>query len=644
MAESSDIEKGTSGLPTTSPGTFLSAKQPEPNQQDANRVLDEEDALEDQRTVDWDGPDDPDNPMNWPESRKWVNLTVMSILSIISPLGSSMFAPGVPKLMAEFDNSSPMASTFVVSIYFLGFAFGPLVIAPLSEMHGRMYVYHAGNIAFTAFSIGAALSVNLDMLMAFRLLMGVSGSVPTTVGVGSVVDVMKPEKRGRAISLWAIGPLLGPALGPIAGGYLIEAAGWRWVYWLLAILGGAFGVLALLVMRETYAPVLLERKTNAMRKATGNYTLRSKLDTEGPSRIKMALIRPLKFLFRTPLVSTIAVYAGIVYGIFYLLITTFSFVYSSQYDFDEGNTGLSFLPANLGMMIGVLSLGYLQDYLVLRAKRNSDDDGKYKLEVKLTPWITLPAGLLMPAGLLLYGWASHYRVHWIVSMIGAMLFALGLTGATMSLQNYQMDSYPRYAASGSAAVILLRSLIGALMPLGGLKMRPSSAYSPAARMYIDTMRWKSLPPVSRVQQSVPDHSAQNAYTACHADCSDAPPYQREGVPLPEHRGVHAAGVRHDDVGDVRGLLEYVIVQEVSELRVLVLDESLDKGLLVLEDRGRSLSLIATQEVVHAAHNAAPPVEALAAGAAAAGAEGPVHDGPQVSFPVTHSFSSPATVF
>ncbi|EQB54862.1 major facilitator superfamily transporter [Colletotrichum gloeosporioides Cg-14] len=160
----------------------------------------------------------------------------MSILSIISPLGSSMFAPGVPKLMAEFGNSSPMASTFVVSIYFLGFAFGPLVIAPLSEMHGRMYVYHAGNIAFTAFSIGAALSVNLDMLMAFRLLMGVSGSVPTTVGVGSVVDVMKPEKRGRAISLWAIGPLLGPALGPIAGGYLIEAVGWRWVYWLLAIL------------------------------------------------------------------------------------------------------------------------------------------------------------------------------------------------------------------------------------------------------------------------------------------------------------------------------------------------------------------------------------------------------------------------
>ncbi|KAF4424120.1 Efflux pump radE [Colletotrichum fructicola] len=145
----------------------------------------------------------------------------------------------------------------------------------------------------------------------------------------------------------------------------------------------------------------------------------------------MALIRPLKFLFRTPLVSTIAVYVGIVYGIFYLLVTTFSFVYSSQYGFDEGDTGLSFLPADLGMVIGVLSLGHIQDYLVLRAKRTSDDDGKYKLEVKLTPWITLPAGLLMPAGLLLYGWASHYRVHWIVPMIGAMMFALGLTGATV---------------------------------------------------------------------------------------------------------------------------------------------------------------------------------------------------------------------
>lgn len=147
-----------------------------------------------------------------------------------------MFAPGVASIMSEFKNDSSIVTTFVVSIYFLGFAFGPLVVAPMSEVFGRVYVYHIGNVLFTAFSIAAACSINIEMLMAFRFLMGLVGCVPTTIGVGSIVDMIALEKRGRAISYWAVGPLLGPCIGPIAGGYLIEGAGWRWVYWLLAIM------------------------------------------------------------------------------------------------------------------------------------------------------------------------------------------------------------------------------------------------------------------------------------------------------------------------------------------------------------------------------------------------------------------------
>lgn len=155
--------------------------------------------------------------------------------------------------MSEFNNDSSIVATFVVSIYFLGFAFGPLVVAPMSETFGRVYVYHIGNIAFTIFSIAAACSVNIGMLMAFRFLMGLVGCVPTTIGVGSIVDMIALEKRGRAISLWAVGPLLGPCIGPVAGGYLIEAAGWRWVYWLLAIMVGRFTVSFQLL--ETYTQI-----------------------------------------------------------------------------------------------------------------------------------------------------------------------------------------------------------------------------------------------------------------------------------------------------------------------------------------------------------------------------------------------------
>ncbi|KAH8788467.1 major facilitator superfamily domain-containing protein [Diaporthe sp. PMI_573] len=420
--------------------------------------------------VDWDGPNDPQNPQNWPKSRKYVNLALMSILTVISPLGSSMFAPGVSDIMAEFGTDSSLLATFVVSVYFLGFAFGPLVVAPMSEIHGRVYVYHSGNIAFTLLSVGAALSVNMNMLLAFRFLMGVVGSVPTTIGVGSIVDVMPLESRGRALSIWALGPLLGPSLGPVIGGVLIEKAGWRWVYWLLAIMGGVFSILALLVMKETYAPVLLHRKTQNLRKTTGDNTLRSKLDVHGSHRLKMALVRPLKFLVATPLVTIIAFYVGILYGIFYLLITTFSFVYTDQYGMSKSFTGLTFLPSGLGMMVGVLTFGHVQDFLVNRHKKDMKDGEQYRPEIKLTPWLTLPIGFVPPIGLFVYGWTTQYKVYFLVPMIGVFFFSFSLTGATMTVQNYQMDSYPRYAASASAAVMLSRSLIGALLPLGGLKM------------------------------------------------------------------------------------------------------------------------------------------------------------------------------
>ena len=147
-----------------------------------------------------------------------------------------MFAPAVPIIMREFNSTSSITATFLVSIYVLGFAFGPLIVAPLSEIYGRRPLYICGNILFAIFTAGTSVSNGIGMMLAFRLLMGLAGSVPLAIGSGSIIDIVPLEKRGRAISIWALGPLLGPIVGPIAGGYLTRAAGWRWVYWLLLII------------------------------------------------------------------------------------------------------------------------------------------------------------------------------------------------------------------------------------------------------------------------------------------------------------------------------------------------------------------------------------------------------------------------
>jgi multidrug resistance protein len=146
-----------------------------------------------------------------------------------------MFAPGVEEMLHGFHSSNNMLAALVISIYVLGYAIGPFVVAPLSELYGRMPMYHASNILFVILTIACAVSSNLNMLIAFRCFAGAAGSAPVTIGGATFGDLFAAEERGRAISIWSMGPILGPVIGPIAGGFLAQAVGWRWVFWLLSI-------------------------------------------------------------------------------------------------------------------------------------------------------------------------------------------------------------------------------------------------------------------------------------------------------------------------------------------------------------------------------------------------------------------------
>lgn len=146
-----------------------------------------------------------------------------------------MLAPGVQLVMEDFNTNSSTFATFVVSIFVLGFACGPLLLAPLSELYGRVIIYNTTNVFFLAFTILCAVSQNPSMLLAFRFLSGFAGVATITIGSGTIADVMPREKRGKAISIWSVGTILGPMVGPIIGGYVAEVAGWRWMFWVISI-------------------------------------------------------------------------------------------------------------------------------------------------------------------------------------------------------------------------------------------------------------------------------------------------------------------------------------------------------------------------------------------------------------------------
>lgn len=346
--------------------------------------------------------------------------------------GSSMFAPGVPDIMRDFDSTSPNLATFVVSVYVLGFAFGPLLAAPMSETYGRAICYNVANVAFVVFTIGTALSQNMGMLVAFRFLMGFAGSTPITNGGGSVSDMFPVEQRGKAMSVWAMGPILGPCVGPVAGGYIVQSLGWRWVFWIIAIAAGLIASACYFLVRETYHPTLIARKVRRLQKETGNIELYNSLEDRtinDAERLKTALVRPIKILFLLPPVFIMSLYIAVVFGIMYLLFSTITFVFGQQYDFSTGTVGLAFLPTGIRCMVGMVLFGALTDMMVKRSMAKGREPVP---EDRLPIYLTLTSGCIVPASLFWCGWAVEAKTHWIVPLIGLAVFCFGFMGVIVS--------------------------------------------------------------------------------------------------------------------------------------------------------------------------------------------------------------------
>ncbi|KAB8067138.1 major facilitator superfamily domain-containing protein [Aspergillus leporis] len=424
---------------------------------------------EDDNLVHWDGPGDPQNPLNWGDARKWLTIGLISFSSFNVSMVSTIFAPGVPEVLKEFHTDNSSIASLMISIYVMGSAVGPLILTPITEMSGRLPVTHGANILFMVAAIVCASSIDMSMLIVSRLVMGIASSVPVTVGGGFVADMMPMERRGTAMTIWTVGPLLGFVIGPIFGGYMVENIGWRWTIWLEAILGGFIVIASLVFLRETYAPTILRRKAMSFQKVTGR-PYRTKFDSEKTAGQMMAtsLARPIKFLVLSPIVLIVSLYSAVTYSYMYILFTTFTKVFEQVYNFSPGQAGLGYLGLGLGFCFGQITVGYYSDRHV---KKQEKIHGKMKPEHRLPPLVL--GCFLVPIGLFWYGWSAEYKLHWVVPIIGTFFVGAGIFYVHLVTQVYLVDSYPLYAASAVSAELALRCIFGATIPLAGTPLYDS---------------------------------------------------------------------------------------------------------------------------------------------------------------------------
>ena len=389
------------------------------------------------------------------------------------------FPPVIPPFPRRADGVPPPGRfhtdrvTVILTRVFQGFAAGPLLWAPMSEMYGRAAIFNLTNVLFVAFTLGCGFSNSMTTLIILRFLAGFNGSASLALGGGVIADMIAPEQRGKTTAIWAIGPLMGPVIGPICGGFISQRIGWRWIFYVLAIAALIVTLATFIFLKETNPVILLEIKARKLRAETGNAQLTSALETHvtGRQLISLALKRPFKLLFISPIVLALSILMGINYGYLYLCFTTFPIVFQHVYGFSEGTSGLAYLGLGLGCLLGLGLIGKYSDDIVVHMTAKS---GVRKPEYRLP--LMIFGNLCIPIGLFWYGWSADKQVHWIVPIIGSAVFGAGVLGTFIPIGTYLIDAFTIYAASAFAANAVLRSLMGALLPLAGPAMVPNPAH------------------------------------------------------------------------------------------------------------------------------------------------------------------------
>lgn len=206
-------------------------------------------------------------------------------------------------------------------------------------------------------------------------------------------------------------------------------------------------------MRESYPPTLLGRKTERLRKETGNSALRSKLDSglKPAELFKLSIVRPAKLLIFSPIVLALSTFMAVVYGYLYLLFTTITNVFETRYHFSQGSVGLTYLGIGLGSFVGVFLFGIASDRIV-KAKSAA---GVMKPEYRLPPMI--PGSFAIPIGRM-YS-RLFYTCAALTSSGSVFVWMVCRKGSSLDC-SYHWDRSSRSGASGNLRKCLHDLFVG----------------------------------------------------------------------------------------------------------------------------------------------------------------------------------------
>ncbi|KAL2811146.1 major facilitator superfamily domain-containing protein [Aspergillus granulosus] len=412
-----------------------------------------------------------ENPRSYPRNKKWFITFVVSMAGSVAPFGSGIFFPVLTQVSDELNTTTTIAN-LTVSMYMAAMAVFPLWWSSFSERLGRRTIYLVSFGLFIVFNVLCAVSSSISMLIVMRLLSGGASASVQAVGAGTISDIWHTRERGRAMSMFYLGPLAGPLVAPIIGGALAQRWYWRSTMWFFSVYGGLILVLIIFGLPETLLatkPLVSERTEQGEPIGRRLSRVSSRQVIGATARwlklFKIVFLDPLKIILYLQYVPVLLIvyYVAITFGSLYVLNVSVEHSFGQDpYNFDTLIVGLLYIPNSLGYIVSSIFGGPWIDKIMEREAKKAnryDANGKliYRPEdrIRENAWL---GAMLYPAGLIWYGWTVEKGVFWLAPMVANFFFGVGSMLIFSVATTMLTELLPKKSSEGVALNNFIRNI------------------------------------------------------------------------------------------------------------------------------------------------------------------------------------------
>jgi MFS family permease len=396
----------------------------------------------------------------------------------VSGFASNIYFPAIPTIAQDLDVSTELINLTVTSyLIFQGLA--PSLWGPISDVKGRRVAYGCTFLVFLGACIGLALSQNYPTLFILRCLQSTGSASTIAIGSGVIGDITTRSERGGFMGVFQAGLLAPVAVGPVIGGALSGALGWRAVFRFLTIYSGVFLIILLIFLPETLRSIvsnggrkpsnLIAQYPLALYQKNTKVDWHQDTDSFSPdARKHVDLAGPFRILVRKQ-ASPLILFLSIYYAVWQMSITVMSTFFDESYNLTETEIGLTFIANGFGSIIGTLTTGKILDIDYRRVKAayetrtiSTNQDQGFPLERARLRLIPIFA-ILQCLSILLFGWTINYpkQVHIAVPIVSTFITGWTAVSTQSTIMTYLVDVFHTRSAAASASLNLGRCLFAA---------------------------------------------------------------------------------------------------------------------------------------------------------------------------------------